>query len=90
MRANWCTDVCPITIYSALSEVVNLLVGVVVGGLEKHLRGVAGIFVLVHHLNAIVEPVDIDLLVADSAVLHLLLLQFVFLLEVALRLKVAV
>ena len=36
--------------YVKLSEVVDLLVGVVVGGFEQHLRSCARIFVLIHHV----------------------------------------
>jgi len=73
-----------------LSEVVDLLVGVVVRSLEQHLSSDASIVVLIHHVDAVGKLIHVDLFVADSTLLDLLLLHFVLLLEVALRLQVAV
>ena len=83
MHANLC-------FYVALSEVVDLLVGVEVGGLEQHLCGVASILILVHHVDTGIQVFHVDLLGANLAVLNLLLLHLVLLLEVALGLQVTV
>lgn len=72
------------------SEVIQLFIGVVVGGLNQHLLRLLRQLVLLVQLNAILETLHVPLLGSEIARGNSLLLDFVFCLEISLGLDVAV